>query len=94
MTTALALAQVCAGVYPDVTTKELDDLAAETAADMPTGTRRRQRSASRKQLSPALRAVPIGKYWAGAGSGAGEPGAGCRDAASAAFRRGGLLDRG
>ena len=41
MTTALALAQVCAGVYPDVTTKELDDLAAETAAYMSTGTRRR-----------------------------------------------------
>ena len=29
--------QVCAGVYPDVTTTELDDLAAETAAYMSTG---------------------------------------------------------
>ena len=93
MTTALALAQVCAGVYPDVTTKELDDLAAETAAYMSTGTRRRQSNA-RANSCPALRALPIGKYWAGAGSGAGEPGAGRRDAASAACRRGGLLDRG
>ena len=31
--------QVCAGVYPDVTTVELDDLAAETAAYMSTGAR-------------------------------------------------------
>jgi hypothetical protein len=29
--------QVCGGVYPDVTTSELDDLAAETAAYMSTG---------------------------------------------------------
>jgi hypothetical protein len=33
----VAVAQVCAGVYPDVTTCELDDLAAETAAYMSTG---------------------------------------------------------
>ena len=31
--------QVCAGVYPDVTTAELDDLAAETAAYLSTGAR-------------------------------------------------------
>eukprot|EP01045_Picozoa_sp_COSAG04_P014084 COSAG04_NODE_1036_length_8609_cov_33.941716_6_plen_71_part_00 len=34
------------------------------------------------------------KILGGAGRGAGEPGAGRCDAASAAFRRGGLLDRG
>ena len=40
----LVAQKVCAGVYPDVTTSELDDLAAETAAYMSTGdsTRRRR----------------------------------------------------
>lgn len=33
----LVAQKVCAGVYPDVTTCELDDLAAETAAYMSTG---------------------------------------------------------
>ena len=75
LTTTLALAQVCAGVYPDVTTKELDDLAAETAAYMSTGTRRRQRNA-RANSCPAAGCAGIGKYWASgerrwrAGSGA------------------------
>eukprot|EP01052_Picozoa_sp_SAG31_P001520 SAG31_NODE_51_length_30464_cov_16.835628_7_plen_100_part_00 len=33
----LVAQKVCAGVYPNVTTSELDDLAAETAAYMSTG---------------------------------------------------------